>query len=98
MIELDKRLSEQVQAFTDRLYVPATDSTMMPLPAEPAALQGWGPTLGIVDELPVVTDRVWEAMSLASGKHLESLTPAISTPSDRMDYVMLRLGRHSQPH
>src|SRR5690606_41954540 len=39
MIELDERLAEQVQVFTDRIYVPATDSTMMPLPAEPAALQ-----------------------------------------------------------
>ena len=98
MIELDKRLSEQVQAFTDRLYVPATDSTMMPLPAEPAALQGWDPTLVIVDELHVVTDRVWEAMSLASGKRLESLTLAISTPSDRLDSVMWRLVEYGRQH
>lgn len=98
MIELDERLSEQVQVFTDRIYVPSTDSTMMPLPAEPAALQGWDPTLVIVDELHVVTDDVWEAMSLASGKRLESLTLAISTPSDRLDSVMWRLveyGRQS---
>src|SRR5690606_41293885 len=44
MIELDERLAEQVQVFTDRIYLPATDSTMMPPPAEPAALQGWAPT------------------------------------------------------
>ena len=99
MIELDSRLAEQVQVFTDRLYVPATDSTMMPLPAEPAALQGWDPTLVIVDELHVVTEAVWDAMSLASGKRPESLTLAISTPSDRLDSVMWRLveyGRQNQ--
>lgn len=91
MIELDDRLAEQVQVFTDRLYVPATDSTMMPLPAEPSALQGWDPTLVIVDELHVVTEPVWDAMTLASGKRPESLTLAISTPSDRLDSVMWRL-------
>src|SRR5690625_5493128 len=71
---------------------------MMPLPAEPAALQGWDPTLVIVDELHVVTDRVWEAMSLASGKRLESLTLAISTPSDRLDSVMWRLVEYGRQH
>ena len=98
MIELDERLSEQVQVFTDRLYVPATDSTMMPLPAEPSALQGWDPTLVIVDELHVVTEPVWDAMSLASGKRAQSLTLAISTPSDRLDSVMWRLVEYGRQH
>lgn len=91
MIELDPRLAEQVQVFTDRLYVPRTDSVMMPLPAEPAALQGWDPTCVIVDELHVVTEAVWDAMALASGKRPESLTLAISTPADQLDSVMWRL-------
>lgn len=91
MIELDDRLSEQVQVFQDRIYVPATDSNLQPFPAEPAALQGWDPTLVIVDELHVVSEPVWDAMALASGKRSESLTLAISTPSDRLDSVMWRL-------
>ena len=91
MIELDPRLAEQVQIFTDRIYVPATDSTLMPLPAEPAALQGWDPTMTIVDELHVVTEAVWDAMALAAGKRSESLTLAISTPADQLDSVMWRL-------
>lgn len=91
MLELDPRLSEQVQVFTDRIYVPATDSVMMPLPAEPAALQGWDPSCVIVDELHVVTEPVWDAMALAAGKRPESLTLAISTPADRLDSVMWRL-------
>lgn len=91
MIELDDRLREQVQVFTDRLYVPRTDSMMMPLPAEPSALQGWDPTLVIVDELHVVTEPVWDAMALAAGKRPESLTLAISTPADRLDSIMWRL-------
>lgn len=91
MIELDDRLAEQVQVYADRLYVPRTDSVLMPLPAEPAALQGWDPTLVIVDELHVVTEPVWDAMALAAGKRPQSLTLAISTPADSVDSVMWRL-------
>ena len=91
MVELEPRLREQVQVFTDRLYVPRTDSMLMPLPAEPAALQGWDPSLVVVDELHVVTEPVWDAMALAAGKRAESLTLAISTPADRLDSIMWRL-------
>ena len=91
MVQLDERLAEQVQIFSDRLYVPMTDSAMMPLPAEPGALQGYDPTLMIVDELHVVNRAVWEAVSLASGKRAESLTLAISTPADSVDSVMWSL-------
>src|SRR5690625_4486288 len=91
MVELDERLLDQVQIFSDRLYVPSTDSVMMPLPAEPGALQGYDPTLMLVDELHVVNRAVWEAVSLASGKREESLTLAISTPADTIDSVMWSL-------
>lgn len=91
MVEVEPRLLEHVQIFRDRLYVPATDSMLMPLPAEPAALQGFDPSLTIVDELHVVTEPVWDAMALASGKRDESLTLAISTPADNVDSVMWRL-------
>src|SRR5699024_7739863 len=47
--------------------------------------------LTIVDELHVVTERVWDAMALAAGKREESLTLAISTPADSLDSVMWRL-------
>jgi phage terminase large subunit-like protein len=43
MIELEPRLAERCQIFQDRIYVPHTDSTLAPLPAEPAALQVWIP-------------------------------------------------------
>lgn len=91
MIETEPRLAEQVKLFADRIVVPATDSTMAPMPAEPAALQGWDPSLTIVDELHVVTEQVWDAMALAAGKREQSLTLAISTPADQLDSVMWRL-------
>lgn len=91
MIELNPVLLEQVQIFQDRIYVPSTASELRPLPAEPNALQGYDPTLMIVDELHVVTERVWEAVSLASGKREQSLTLAISTPADDVESVMWRL-------
>ena len=98
MIELDERLRERVQVFQDRLYVPHTDSAMMPLPAEPGALQGFDPSLVIVDELHVVTEPVWDAMALAAGKRAESLTLAISTPADRTDSIMWRLVEYGRKH
>lgn len=91
MVELNPELSSRVQIFRDRLYVPATDSMLMPLPAEPAALQGYDPTLVIVDELHVVTEPVFDAMTMASGKRPESLVLAISTPADNVESVMWRL-------
>src|SRR5690625_2987892 len=74
MIERNSELKSRVQIFLDRIYVPNTASELRPLPAEPNALQGYDPTLMIVDELHTVTDRVWEAVSLAAGKRPESNT------------------------
>ena len=98
MIELDERLAERVQIFQDRIYVPHTDSTLAPLPAEPAALQGWDPTLAVVDELHVVGEATWEAMALASGKRDRSLTLAISTPAADTESVMWRLVTYGREH
>jgi phage terminase large subunit-like protein len=91
MVELDPDLAARVQVFKDRLYVPQTDSTLLALPAEPAALQGWDPSLCVLDELHVVTSDVFEAMSLAAGKREHSLLLAISTPAKDTDSVMWRL-------
>ena len=98
MIELDERLAERVQVFQDRIYVPHTDSTLAPLPAEPAALQGWDPTLVVVDELHVVTEAVWESMALAAGKRETSLTLAISTPAADVECVMWKLVQYGREH
>ncbi|MFV2143211.1 terminase large subunit domain-containing protein [Isoptericola sp. G70] len=91
MIELEPRLEEQVQIYADRIYVPNTDSELRTLPAEPGALQGWDPSLMIVDELHVVTEAVWEAVTSAAGKRETSLTLAISTPADSPESIMWRL-------
>lgn len=99
MIELNPRLEEQVQIFQDRIYVPATDSSLFPLPSQEDALQGYSPTFAIVDELHYVKENVWEAMTLASGKREHSLVLGISTPGDNRDSVLYRLceyGRSSQ--
>lgn len=91
MVELSPELSARVQIYSDRLYFPETDSEIRPLPAEPNALQGFDPTLMIVDELHVVNESTWEAVSLAAGKRPESLTLAISTPADDAESVMWKL-------
>lgn len=96
MIELDGRLSEQVQVFQSRIYLPHSDSTLVVLPAEPGALQGWNPSLAIVDELHAVPRPVWDAVALAAGKRDKSLTLAISTPGPAREGVMWDLVEHGR--
>lgn len=96
MIELNDDLADRVQVYQDRIYCPHHDATLAPLPADPSALQGWDPTLVVVDELHVVREDVYEAMLLASGKRAESLLLAISTPADDPESIMWRLVEHGR--
>lgn len=96
MLDLSQPLADRTLVFADKLYVPATDSTMTALPSEPGALQGWDPSLLIVDELAYVTDEVWESVTGAAGKRVNSLTLAISTPAGDRDGVMHRLALHGR--
>lgn len=96
MIELNPELAERAHIYADRIRVPDRDSTMIALPADPAALHGWDPSLLIVDELHVVTEAVWEAVTSVSGKRPESLVLAISTPAASADSIMWRLVEHGR--
>jgi phage terminase large subunit-like protein len=97
MVELDPALYDRVQVFKDHLLEPHTDSTLFALPADPGALQGWDPSLAIVDELHVVTDDTFEAMAARAGKRERSLLLAISTPPKvGDDGVMRRLVDHGR--
>jgi phage terminase large subunit-like protein len=98
MVELDPDLAARVQVFKDHLLEPRTNSLMMALPADPGALQGWDPSLAIVDELHIVTDDVYEAMEARAGKREQSLLLAISTPprAGQDDSVMRRLVDHGR--
>lgn len=96
MIELTPELAERAQIYADRIIVPHNDSVLLPLPAEPGALHGFDPSLLIVDELHVVTEAVWEAVTSVSGKRPQSLTLAISTPSSSPDCVMWKLVEHGR--
>lgn len=96
MVELNPALAERMQIYADRLYLPENDATLLPLPAEPGALHGHDPSLMIVDELHVVTEDVWEAVTSVAGKRPQSLTLAISTPADSADSVMWRLVEHGR--
>lgn len=96
MVELNPDLEERMLVYADRLYLPENDATLLPLPAEPGALHGHDPSLMVVDELHVVTEEVWEAVTSVAGKRPESLTLAISTPADSPDSVMWRLVEHGR--
>jgi phage terminase large subunit-like protein len=79
MVELEDDLSARVQVFKDHLREPRTNSVFMALPADPGALQGWDPSLAIVDGLHVVNADSYEAMAARAGKREHSLLLAIST-------------------
>lgn len=96
MVELNPELAERVHVYKDRLSVPENDSNLIPLPAEYGALQGYDPSLLVVDELHVVTEDVWSAATSAAGKREESLTLAISTPAASEDSIMWRLVKHGR--
>ena len=91
MVELSPELAERCHILKDRLRVPHNDGVFMSLPAEPAALHGWDPSLLVVDELHVVTEETWEAVTSVPGKRERSLTLAISTPAASRDSVMWRI-------
>lgn len=96
MVELNPDLEERVQVYADRLVLPHNDAILLPLPAEPGALHGHDPSLLVVDELHVVTEEVWEAVTSVTGKRPESLTLAISTPASSPDSVMWKLVEHGR--
>lgn len=96
MIELNPELAERCHIYQDRIVVPDRNSTLVPLPADPAALHGWDPSLLVVDELHVVTRDVWEAVTSAAGKRPQSLTLAISTPAASTDSIMWELVKHGR--
>jgi phage terminase large subunit-like protein len=98
VVELDPDLEARVHIYADRLHEPRTDSTFMALPADPGSLQGWDPSMALVDELHVVTDDTFEAMAARAGKRDRSLLLAISTPpkTGQDDSVMRRLVDHGR--
>lgn len=96
MIELNPELAERAHIFRDKIVIPQNDSTLVPLPADPSALHGWDPSLLLIDELHVVTEPVWEAVSSVTGKRPESLTLAISTPASSQDSIMWKLVEHGR--
>ena len=91
-------LEARVHVYADRLHEPHTDSTFMALPADPGSLQGWDPSMAILDELHVVTDDTFEAVAARAGKREQSLLLAISTPpkAGQDDSVMRRLVDHGR--
>lgn len=91
MVETSPELLARTKVYQDKLVVPATDGVLTSLPSDPDALQGWDPSLCVVDELHVVNRETWEAMTLASGKRDRSLVLAISTPADTQDSIMWAL-------
>ncbi|WP_425309092.1 terminase large subunit [Ammonicoccus fulvus] len=96
MITINPELKKRAWIYKDKIVIPHTGSQMLALPADPSALHGWDPSLLVVDELHVVSEAVWEAVSSVSGKRPESLTLAISTPSTTPDSIMFKLVEHGR--
>lgn len=96
MIELSPELDKRAKIYKDRIEIPGNNGLLMPLPSDVGALQGWAPSLALVDELHVVNQDVWESMLLSSGKRPDSMCLAISTPADNDDSVMWSLVKNAR--
>lgn len=91
MVALSPELAARCKVYSDRIAIPATGSEMFPLPANEGALQGFDPSVAIVDELAYVPPEVWESVTGATGKRDQSLVWAISTPPLNDTSVMHKL-------
>jgi phage terminase large subunit-like protein len=96
MVELSPALSERANIYKDSLRAPQNDGSLVAYPSESDALQGLSFDLCVVDELHVVDETVWEAMTLASGKRESSVCLAISTPSNSRNSVMWKLVEYAR--
>lgn len=88
MVELNEHLANRIVIYRDRLVIPAIDATFQVLPASESALQGLAPRLAFVDEIGYAPNEVWEAVTLATGKWLDSTTIGIGTPGPRPGNVL----------
>lgn len=96
MVELSPELNARAHIMKASLEVPQTGGELVTAASTVAALQGFDPSLLIVDELHTVTREDWEAATSVAGKRPRSMTLAISTPSDNQDSVMWDLVRHGR--
>lgn len=97
MVELDERLSGVLQIFQDRVYHPASDSILEPLPAAARAIQGRNPSVSLIDEVHVTDADTWDALALAGGTRARPLTLGLSTEcGDDPDNLMARLVEHGR--
>lgn len=96
MIEMSPMLAERAHLLQASIKVPHTGGELITAASTVAALQGYDPSLLIVDELHTVTRDDWEAATSVAGKRPESLTLAISTPADSDESVMWDLVRYGR--
>lgn len=96
MAETSEALAPRVQFYKDRLIVPHSNGTLIPLASEEGSLHGYDPSLLVVDELHALTEDTWSAATSVSGKRPESLILAISTPADTKESVMWNLTKYGR--
>lgn len=76
----------------ERLIVRETGSFMMALPTQrPRALQGYTPSLAVVDEVGFIDEKAWAAMAQATVKQHQSQVLGIGTPGFDESGLMYRM-------
>ncbi|TYL55750.1 terminase [Nocardioides sp. BGMRC 2183] len=98
MVELHPELAARVQTYKDRLVVPERGASFVCLPAEPKRLEGLDYTLGLLDEIGVVSRDTYEVLTLAQGKRAQSTLIGIGTPGPNPDSVLTDLREYAGTH
>ena len=103
MVELNEELEERTRIYKDRLEFPATDSSIIAVPSEQAAIEGEDAApFFLIDELSFVDREVYET-ALASLKRKGAKLVAIGTPPkprmvDKTPFMdLVKAGRAGDP-
>jgi len=80
MVELNRSLKARIHVLKSALKAPQHDAIFAPLPSLADALEGWRPSLVILDELHVVSTDVYEAIAARLAKQEHGQLVAFSTP------------------
>lgn len=89
MVENHPELNDRAKVFagiaTPRIETPHNRGKLFPLSHDPKGLQGYNPSLAIVDEIGFQSQESWSALRARSAKRAHSLIVGIGTPGFDQD-------------
>jgi phage terminase large subunit-like protein len=96
IVEADPELRGLFTFYKHSAEIPSTGTVLRVLSADAGLQLGLEPSFVVADEVAVMTDRLWNAMSLGSGTRSQPMIAGISTPGWERDSLAYRLYQHGK--